>query len=65
MSFGLGVSETGLRCSAGGAEQGSAEGPVDGGGGLCALGLTDSQAWPGDWDEEASVKERKKAIHGV
>lgn len=47
-SFGLSGSETGLRCSAGGAEDGSAGGPVDGGGGLGGLALTNSPDWPGD-----------------
>lgn len=55
VSFGLSGSETALRCSWGGAEEGSAGGPVDGGGGLGALALTDSPDWPGDWDEDESV----------
>lgn len=56
VSFGLSGSETGLRCSGGGAEEGSAGGPVDGGGGLGGLALTNSPDWPGDWDEDESVK---------
>lgn len=59
MSFGLRGSETeGLRCSGGGAEEGSAGGPVDGGEGLGGLALTDSPDWPGDWDEEESEGEK-------
>lgn len=41
VSFGLSGSEMGLRCSGGGAEEGSAGGPADGGGGLEGLALTD------------------------
>lgn len=42
VSFGLSGSETGLRCSGGGAEEGSAGRTLDGGGGLGALLLTNS-----------------------
>lgn len=65
VSFGLSGSEMGLRCSGGGAEEGSAGGPVDGGAGLGFLPLPDSPDWPGDLDEDESVGKKPPQIHSL